>query len=392
MALTQADRALPRLDRTQRRFASRAQAEQVLGRPVFDKNGTFEQPRFEQGTPQWLVERWNGANSSDALVIPDGDKYPFKKRWQWFAEKAGPPPDLSAPDPLANNRHVRRGKFYEDVAAAKYERMTNNCIIDFGVLRHHELYEMRPADFTPEQWHAAITQQMTPEIARDFVLAMWESRVPMLQPVMDTTARLLLGTFAELWERRCEYVDHNFLRVLWQYMRPATETVDETLWARVYSLNWFLGSVDGVTTQGNQTEFKVPNKCHPGHIRAEYELQIQINNELLGLDQPTHYMQFDALREELHLLERPVNRNLFLQWREQAEPVWRDVLVARITGVIPPKYQQPPPRQNKRSLFDDSAMPVDGIVLDARDEAERALDDDNNDEAFPVQVVIEFGD
>jgi putative phage-type endonuclease len=74
-----------------------------------------------------------GVSASEALA-PLG-KHPYKSRPQWFAEKTRPF-DPDAPDPLAGNPNVQRGKFYEDVAAALYERETGAFIFDFGVLSH----------------------------------------------------------------------------------------------------------------------------------------------------------------------------------------------------------------------------------------------------------------
>lgn len=354
MALSRADHLLPRLDRSQRRFSSLEEASAALQRPIDPKSKLLMvQPRREQGTYDWLVGRHKGANASDAEAMRD--RYPFKRRHTWFAEKAAPVRSADAPDPLASNANILRGKFYEDVAAAHYETATGRLILDFGSLHHHHIVALCPADMTTHEWMQCATQELTAFVVFPFVLDEFMTKGGVVQPSLDLPASMF------------EYVTEDLLWRVWRALRPASVSAEN--WDVVRRLNWIIGSVDGYTTCGRVVEFKVPNRVEPHHIRPYYNTQCQINMELVNAE-VADYCQYDAIREQLYLLEVARDRTWFAEWVRDAEPVWRQVEIARITGVIPAEFQPPPPTAKRTAAVSGIVLYERGMQVDAEDEDE----------------------
>lgn len=265
MALTAADLLLPRLNRATRRFVSIDAARLAFPDHAIDARlgRLFTQPRYEQGTGEWLAARWHGVSASEALA-PLG-KHVYKSRAQWFEEKALPYiPD--APDPLAGNPHVRRGKFYEDVAAAVYEREHGRLVFDFGVLRKD-------------------------------------------------------------------------------------------------SVDWVIGSPDGVTACGRLLEIKCPASVQPGYVRPYYAAQCQLNMEICDVD-VCDYVQYDAVRGTIDVTELHRDRAWFAGWLREVEPLWMMVLAFRAGDItmadVPPEFHR---RSRKRPSRDVSA-PVEHFTDD----------------------------
>ena len=268
------DASPARLDRSTRKFANATQAAQYFGIESLPLEVTklFKQPRFEQGTREWLLARWNFLTASVAAV-PLGS---FPSRWQTpsslYTEKTNP---LDVNAGMTTNVHMQRGKDNEDVAALIYERETGRRIIDFGMLLHWKLYDSPlclPCVSDPVLWFNALCTDVKPY---------WMS---------------------------------------------------DELWKEISMLNWFAGSPDGVTTDGRLLEIKCPSRIAT-KVPEYYYAQVQVNMQVMNLN-VCDFFQYNVATGEFSLQVVSRDDAWFNNWFKAAYSFWSEVRMARVNPVL----------------------------------------------------------
>jgi hypothetical protein len=145
--------------RKSRVFADPTSASAALGRPIHPVVWLlFTQPRFVQKSAEWLAARHNFVTASVAGVFTiNGEKrYPWQDQEGLFWEKV-----LPFVLRFFSNVHMKRGTDNEDLVVTMYEEITGHCVLDFGMLVHHQLWAARPSTFTPQEWMDAIVARDT---------------------------------------------------------------------------------------------------------------------------------------------------------------------------------------------------------------------------------------
>lgn len=271
----------PQIDRAQRTFHSIEEAESALGRPVDRRlEFVFKQPRFEQRTPDWHLARQTAITASDFGAAAGLAEY--GNPTTIFRKKAASNPEQFSAFALKCMAH---GVKYEDAAAYRYEQESGEVIIDFGLLTHWKLYEMRPNDIPMTEWHRLIHAEERPE------------------------------------------------------------SISEKDWETVLDLRWLKGSPDGITTSGILIEIKCPSgKFQPGKIREMYRAQVQLNMEISNCD-VCHFIQYIP-RDTWIFPERfdyfTVLRDgtWFQHAKNEARKCWDWVTHFRKTGELPEELKR----------------------------------------------------
>jgi hypothetical protein len=292
--------APPRIDRALRRFNSVMQASQILNWPsfAFQFIVLFLQPRFEQGSAAWLNARWYFLNASIGGV-PLGI---YPKGWKTisglFFEKMLPPGAVQD----TFNVHMKRGHDNEDVALYVYEQKTGRFVLDFGMLLHHHLYDVMPAEWTAQQWFDLVLKQQT--------CPAWFDK--------------------EFWN------------------------------THIAPYNWYAGSPDGVTLCGRLIEIKCPKTLYRGGIPPYYNIQVQINMEVMNLE-VCDFVQYDVATGELLIFEVPRDRSLFGEWEARSYIFWQQVIEARKTNVVPDEYKQVASSSGRKRNFETNDVQINDV-------------------------------
>lgn len=267
----------PAIDREQRKFASVREAAEKLGLPIDPRLAhVFSQPRFEQRTPPWYKARHEAITASDFGAA--AGKAEYGNPVQVYRKKID-----SRPQEFSQfaRKAMDHGTKYEDAAAYVYEQQTGNRIIDFGLLSHWKLWEMKPPGMDQMRWFDLIHRPT----------------------------------------------------------RPA-EHISEADWKTVCDLRWLKGSPDGITHNGILIEIKCPfSKMTPGVIKDMYMAQVQLNMELAGVD-TCHFIQFVPQRswffgERFDMFEVRRDPEWFREHKDKAKTVWNWITHTRKHGTIP---------------------------------------------------------
>lgn len=228
---------IPQINRASRRFRSLDDAREKLGVPIDESlRGLFEQPFFEQGSDAWHLQRHGAITASDFGAAAGCAEYGnavavFRKKVEHDGHLL---PARALP-------YVEHGKRYEDCAAFEYERRTGNTIIDFGLLTHCRIWDLRPRDtVTCDDWFYMIHANERPEC------------------------------------------------------------ISEADWALIVDLRWLKGSPDGITTNGILIEIKCPvGKIVEGQLKQMYRAQVQLNMEVANVS-TCHFIQYRPPAGMLH--------------------------------------------------------------------------------------------
>lgn len=266
---------LPQIDRKERTFSTIEEAREKLGKPIDESlRGLFEQPFFEQGSEEWHMQRRGAITASDFGAAAGCAEYGnavaiFRKKIEHNGHLL---PARALP-------FVEHGKKYEDVAAYEYEQRTGNTIIDFGLLTHCTLWNLRPANITRENWFLLIHEENRPEC------------------------------------------------------------ISEEDWATIIDLRWLKGSPDGITTNGILIEIKCPvSKIAKGVLKQMYRAQVQLNMEVANVD-TCHFIQYKPpvgiLHGEFDLFTVAREPDWFQLQKASARKCWEWVQEFRTSHTLP---------------------------------------------------------
>lgn len=267
----------PMIRREERQFATFSAAKAAY--PTLDDrlHNVFNQPRFEQRTSPWYKARNEAITASDfgaAACVPKC----YSTQLDVFRKKTeGRREELSD----VVKKIMEHGVKYEDAAAYRYEQETGNTILDFGLLSHWKLWEMRPASTSVNEWFDKIHQATRPD------------------------------------------------------------DITEEDWERILDMRWLKGSPDGITTNGILIEIKCPISAFtPGHIKPMYMAQVQLNMEVAGVD-TCHFIQYiprmcHYFGERYDCIEVKRDPDYFTKHKAKARDVWDWVLHFRRTGNLHP--------------------------------------------------------
>lgn len=265
------------IDREQRQFSSIGEAETKLGVFVHPRlKYMYAQPRFEQRSQEWFDARYAAITASDFAAAAGNGEYGspvqvFRKKTESNKTKPSRMGELA----------MQHGVKYEDAAAFRYEQETGKTILDFGLLTHWKLWQMKPDDISTGEWHRLIH---LPE-------------------------------------------------------RPECISPDD--WTTVCDLRWLKGSPDGITTDNILIEIKCPfGDIVPGQLKRMYNAQVQLNMEIANCDL-CHFIQYKPQTTWFHAEEYDqfiVTRDSewFKIHKEKAAKTWEWIQSFRRTGQIPP--------------------------------------------------------
>lgn len=265
----------PMISRDERQFATFAAAKERY--PDLDDSlrHVFNQPRFEQRSPEWHKARREAITASDfgaAACVPKA----YSSQVDVFRKKTeGRREEFSE----VAKKIMEHGVKYEDAAAHRYEEETGNTILDFGLLTHWKLWAMRPSTVGVKEWFDMIHEAKRPE------------------------------------------------------------TISEEAWETILDLRWLKGSPDGITTNGVLIEIKCPISAFtPGHIKPMYMAQVQLNMEVAGVD-TCHFIQYiprmcHYFGERYDCITVHRDPNYFNDLKSKARVVWDWVLHFRRTGML----------------------------------------------------------
>jgi len=134
----------PRIDRETRRFSTFEAACARFPGTSERLKFIFDQPRYEQRTPEWFRARHHAITASDFATAACTN--PFSTQFQLYMKKIGQGTAFDG------NEYTRWGNHFEDAAAYLYEKRYRKTILDFGLLSHHKLFEKRPKHIPIPDW------------------------------------------------------------------------------------------------------------------------------------------------------------------------------------------------------------------------------------------------
>lgn len=283
-ALAELPNQPPRIDRTERQFSdvdaatkfveSRGHKLSPLLKPL------IEQPRFEQHSPEWFAARRLSLTASTFGAACNNAEYgnPLEVFKNKCETNRGPITSSRALEYMAWGTH------YEDAAAHKFEQETGELILDFGLISHHRLFEMRPPETSVLDWHNLIHSDERPEC------------------------------------------------------------ISEEQWQEILSLRFVKGSPDGITTSGCVVEIKCP-KTQIDHtkIKRMYLHQLLLNMAIAGAD-TGYFIQYRPREnaffgEEYSCQIVKMPEGWFNEETKQAHDLtWSKIMEFKKTGVIPEPF------------------------------------------------------
>lgn len=272
-----------RIDREKRQFTSTDECVKALGVDVCDASKRlFKQPRFEQRTDPWYQARQLAITASDFAAAANASEWANPRD---IVEKKVNPHKWSEP-----NVFMLHGIEFEDVAVHEYEKRTGNTVLDFGLLSHVDMFECKPDDKTPEEWHMLIHKAIAANLTSE-------------------EATELTG-------------------------------LTETQWKRILDVYWLKGSPDGMTTNGILLEIKCPQRLKAGYVRPQYYAQVQLLMEIMDTD-ACHFVQYVPSHSEAHSCEYDMvviarDRDWFATHKRKAKETWDAIMHYRRHKELPP--------------------------------------------------------
>ena len=279
--INQKDYEPEQIDRDSRQFTSFEDAQlfaESKGQEINPQlKYLLQQPRFEQRTEEWHAARsraitasiWGAACSHAEYGSP---LEVFKKKTETEGD-------------VITNEHALKcmahGNKYEDAAAKHFEDVTGKVILDFGLLQHWRLWDIRPEHIPTMQWYNMINGEDRPE------------------------------------------------------------EISEENWAIIQDLRWIGGSPDGITADGWVIEIKCPfSPFVDGKIKKMYLWQLYLNMAVAGLTKG-YFIQYAPKKDLLFksrydCTEVTLPDGWFEEEKTKAHTVWNWITHFKKTGEIHP--------------------------------------------------------
>lgn len=246
----------PQVDRDERQFTTFDEAAAKC-EGYLDKQHQYlvVQPRFEQKSEQWHIERHGAITASQfGAACKQCD---WKNQIDIFICKGGTKDNTEFNNEVKSR--MAHGVKFEDTAAYHFEKESRRWIVDYGLLTHHRLWAMRPAEITPVEWH----------------------------------------------------------RIL--HASKKHEALTDEDWDTIRSLRFLKGSPDGITADGAVIEIKCPaGHINNGVIKKGYLFQLMLNMEVSGFNKG-YFIQYrppqNLFKEEYDLTTLQITND----WPSDAE-------------------------------------------------------------------------